>query len=105
MSRLTDAKETWKLIFSLYSSDERKLYYRMWRQWEIRQRRKLKLEVEGKEWVVDRLRETKIFNELSERTLFALAEAMSVAKFRGGEHVHGLVQDVQGGRKKIRQKA
>jgi len=87
VSRLTDAKETWKLIFSLYSSDERKLYYRMWRQWEIRQRRKLKLEVEGKEWVVDRLRETKIFNELSERTLFALAEAMSVAKFRGGHRI------------------
>ena len=87
VSRLTDAKETWKLIFSLYSSDERKLYYRMWHQWEIRQRRKLKLEVEGKEWVVDRLRETKIFNELSERTLFALAEAMSVAKFRGGHRI------------------
>lgn len=87
VARLTDAKETWKLIFSIYGSDERKLYYRMWRQWEIRQRRKLKLEVEGKEWVVDRLRETKIFNELSERTLFALAEAMSVVKFRGGHRI------------------
>ena len=82
-----DAKETWKLVFSLFGDNEVKMYYRMWRQWEIRKRRKRNLESDDREWVVSRLRLNKAFQDISEKVLFAICEAMSTVKYRSSYRV------------------
>lgn len=85
--RARDAKGTWQMVFALYGEDTTAMYYWLWRQWEMRERRQRRALTDEVNVLVDAMTGNPGFVGISHKRVAELAETMVEVEYEAGQSI------------------
>ena len=85
--RARDSKGTWQMVFALYGENRTAMYYWLWRQWEMRGRRRRRALGDDVHRVVEAMVDNPGFAGMSRKRVAELAESMFTVEYAAGQTI------------------